>query len=396
MKFAILTGGGDVPPLNSVIFSARDKAVKSQHELIGFINGWQGVLEKRFIPLGDVKDFSHIGGTFLKSSRINLLSEENNINKTNSVLKDLRIDGLIVIGGDDSLSNSYYISEVPCVLISKTIDNDVGDISDFSDFSPTHVINYFTLGYPTAVNKIISYVSLEEGIRTTAFSHERIIILESMGMHTGWLALASGLGKPDFIIIPEFPLNYEEFCSKLIRKYNSQKHAIVVIAEGSKLKDKGHLGSDYEEIDDFGHPRFGGSSYVLRDMLKRDLQKYFNTRNINAVNPSYLYRSGKPNNLDFSIAQKIGEMAIDLLFKNLISEPVLLSTHLKDGSFNIRQIPLSQFPKTKEGRFPRRYVDSRFYDSESFQITSDCRKYLSPLVEGCNEKIDKRSYFGIY
>ena len=335
MKIGILTGGGDVPPLNAVIFSAKKEASKSNIELIGFIKGWQGVLENKTIQLENIKDFSNIGGTVLKSSRVNLLSEKEYLDCCNSNLKDLKLDGLIIIGGDDTLSNTYYISEVPCVLISKTIDNDVGSISSNGDFRSEDFRNYFTLGYPSAVNKIISYVSLEDGIRTTAYSHERIMILESMGMHAGWLALSSGLGKPDLIIIPEFPIDYEDLCSKLVKLYKSQRHAIVVVAEGAKFKDSGLINIGHNEFDDFGNPRFGGSSYILRDMLKKDLSKFFNTRNINAVNPSYLYRSGKPNNLDFSIAKQMGEMAIDLLSKNLVTEPVLLATRCKDDIIDV-------------------------------------------------------------
>jgi len=381
MKIGILTGGGDVPPLNAVIFSARKEVVKLNVELVGFIKGWQGLLEKKTIDLKNVKDFSNIGGTYLKSSRINLLSKKEYVDQINSNLKNLGIEGLIIIGGDDTLSNAYHISDIPCILISKTIDNDVGFISSEGDLHLENIKNYFTLGYPSAVNRIISYVSLEEGIRTTAFSHERIIILESMGMHAGWLALSSGLGDPDFIIIPEFPLDYEDFCDKLIKLYNCQKHAIVVIAEGTKFKDSGFININDTEIDDFGHPRFGGSSYFLRDILKKDLGKFFNTRNINAVNPSYLYRSGKPVRLDFSMGQKMGEEAIRLLTNNLVSEPVLLAARHNDGLFEIEKIPLKNFTQTKNGRFPKRYVDTKFYDENTYQITSLGKEYLKPLVD---------------
>ena len=390
MKIGILTGGGDVPPLNAVIFSARKEAIKSNVELVGFIKGWQGLLEKKTIDLKNVKDFSNIGGTYLKSSRINLLSQKGYVDQANSNLKNLGIDGLIIIGGDDTLSNAYYISEVPCVLISKTIDNDVGFISSESNFKIENIKNYFTLGYPSAVNRIISYVSLEEGIRTTAYSHERIIILESMGMHSGWLALSSGLGDPDFIIIPEFPLDYEDFCDKLIKLYNYQKHAVVVIAEGAKFKDSGFINITDTEVDDFGHPRFGGSSYFLRDVLKKDLSKFFNTRNINAVNPSYLYRSGKPVSLDFSMGQKMGKEAIRLLTKNLVSEPVLLAAKYNDGLFNIEKIPLKNFTQTENDRFPKRYVDTKFYDENTYQITSLGKEYLKPLVD--SKLVNKANY----
>ena len=333
MKLGILTGGGDVPPLNIVIDTLRKRIVKSGDELIGFVNGWEGVVKQNCITLNDYNNFSNIGGTFLKSSRINLLTEENGVETANSVLNKLGIDGLVVIGGDDTLSNAYYIKQCPCILISKTIDNDLGFIDQKNDFIPESVVNYFTLGYPTAADKIASFASLDEGLRTTAYSHERIIILESMGMHSGWLALASGYGDPDFIIIPEYPLDYDNFCEILTNLYLKQKHAIVVIAEGAKFNNGKYLKADYQESDHFDNPRFGGSSFALRDLLKKDLGKYFDTRNINAVNPSYLYRSGVPNDIDRNISIKIGELSYEMFKNNEVMDPIFISVTIVDNEF---------------------------------------------------------------
>ena len=398
MKIGILTGGGDVSPLNSVIISANKRASQSNIELIGFINGWQGVLENKTIHLLNWEKYSNIGGTILKSSRVNLLNESDGIVRTNENIKKLKIDALIVIGGDDTLRNVYFISEIPCILISKTIDNDVGLIIEKDkEFKVSDVKNYFTLGYPSALSKVVSYASLEEGVRTTAYSHERIIILETMGMHAGWLALSSGLVAPDFIILPEFPLDYDDFCNKLVQLYQSQKHAIIVIAEGARLKGANYISANEDEMDDFGNPRFGGSSYALRDMLKRDLKIYLNTRNINAVNPSYLYRSGMPNKLDFSIAQKAGYMAVDLLLKNHVSEHILLATKYDDDKMSIESVPLNKFNRTKNGRFPKRYVDKRFYDPNKYKITSSGEEYLNPIYNYSikDSRKDNMGYFDL-
>ena len=118
MKIAILTGGGDVSPLNALIFAAQKKAADLKHEFVGFTNGWQGVLEKSALSLENVDDFSDIGGTVLKSSRVNLLAKKNGINAAVDALKNLGIEGLIIVGGDDTLTNAYYITGIPCVLIS--------------------------------------------------------------------------------------------------------------------------------------------------------------------------------------------------------------------------------------------------------------------------------------
>ena len=382
MKIGILTGGGDVPPLNTVINTIRERAVATGNELIGFVNGWDGVLKKNYISLNKYENFSSIGGTFLKSSRVNLLSAENGVETANKVLAELGIDGLVVIGGDDTLSNAYYIDKCPCVLISKTIDNDLGYINEEEAvLNPEGIINYFTLGYPTAANKIASYASLDQGLRTTAYSHERIIILESMGMHSGWLALASGYGDPDFIIIPEFPLDYDAFCERLVSLYQKQKHAIVVIAEGAKLNNDKYIQADYEESDHFNNPRFGGSSFALRDMLKKDLKKYFDTRNVNAVNPSYLYRSGVPNSTDREIAEKIGHLTFEMLINGQVKDPVFVSVSLVGNKFIAHAMPLSFFQQTDQGRFPKRQISKGFYDEKNYRLTSNGYIYFKNIID---------------
>ena len=395
IRIGILTGGGDVSSLNSLIFSVRKMAVKHNVTLVGFINGWEGVLNKNYLILNNIEDHSFIGGTFLKTSRVNILHEENGIERANSILNDVCPNGLIIVGGDDTLSNSYYISDVPCVLISKTIDNDVGYIEKSNVFGENIVTNYFTLGYPTAVEKINSYVGLDDGIRTTAYSHERIMILESMGMDTGWLAISSTFGNPDFILIPEFPIDYNVLSNKIKNKYLSQHHVIIVISEGASFVGTGLLSANYDEQDAFGHPRFGGSSFILRDMLKKDLSKYFRTRNINVVNPSYLYRSGKPNLLDAQASIKLGKFAIPYLLQNL-NEPHFLSIDLSGENVTVKPIPLSKFPQTKSGRFPKRYVDSRFYDENKYNITADARQYLLPMIsQQHRNRISLKTYFNI-
>ena len=382
MKIGILTGGGDVPPLNIVINVVKETVVETGNELVGFVNGWQGVLSKNIISLNGYSNFSLIGGTILKSSRVNLLSEEYGVEKANIVLAELGIEGLIIIGGDDTLSNAYYINQCPCILISKTIDNDLGFINEEDPiFVPQNVINYFTLGFPTAADKIATFASLDAGLRTTAYSHERIVILESMGMHSGWLALASGLGDPDFIIVPEYPMDYMYFCEKLVELYEKQKHVIVVVAEGAKFSNNKYIKAEFGESDNFENPRFGGSSLVLRDMLKKDLKKYFDTRNINAVNPSYIYRSGKPNNIDHEASIKIGQLAIKMLLNREIEGATIITVAFENNDFIVKPVPLTFFAQTENGRFPKRQLNRRFYDEKEFRLTASGFMYLKHIID---------------
>jgi 6-phosphofructokinase 1 len=368
-RFGILTGGGDVPPLNAVIYSANKAANENNIELIGFKYGWQGLLKEDYVEISKLNINPYIGGTILKSSRVNLAKVADGAKNVISSLEKLNIDGLIVIGGDDTLSNAFYLTNLPIILISKTIDNDVGL------FTEEGIVNHFTLGYPTAAGKIASYVSLNEGLRTTAYSHERIIIVESMGMHAGWLAISSALGNPDFIIIPEFPLNYEQFKEKVKERYIRNKNVIVVIAEGSRWNNNRNISANESDKDSFGHPKFKGASEVLAKRLKEDLKPYFDTRNINSVNPSYLYRSGRPNELDFSTAIKLGREAIKYL-NNKPDHPVFLITEKRDEDFIIGSYSIA---KLNNIEYFHRYVNDEFYNSDILNATDSAREYLSTI-----------------
>jgi len=377
-RIGILTGGGDVQALNAVIASAQSAARVLNIELAGIIKGWKGALEGNYIDLSTHSLDQRIGGTLLKSSRMNIGKAENRAELVLDNFKKHNITGLILIGGEDTLSNAFLIQQFPQVLISKTIDNDVGQFDhENQEFRLENIMNYFTLGFPTAAEKITSFVSLKHGLRTTAYSHERIIILEAMGMHSGWLALSSGMGSPDFIIIPEFPLHYELFLDKVIKSYERQKHLIIVVAEGAKMENGSYIYAERDEIEAFDHPRFGGSAYALRDQLKKDLGKHFHLRNINAVNPSYLYRSGRPNELDQHWAQSLGERAVKLIADGM-SETTFLAIQKHKPGFRITEFPLSKFNSMDE---LHRFVDHRLYDPEEFQMTADGKKYLREIVE---------------
>ena len=369
-RIGILTGGGDVPPLNAVINSVVEQAKIKNIEITGFLNGWQGVLDGKFVNLMNSNLNPLIGGTVLRSSRVNLSMIENAKNKVEDILSKNNIDGLIVIGGEDTLSNAFIIKNIPQVLISKTIDNDVGI------FNNGNIVNYFTLGYPTAAEKISSFVSLSEGLRTTAYSHERIIIVESMGMHAGWLALSSSSGYPDFIIIPEFPLDYDLLIEKTADKYKEQRNIIIVIAEGARWKNGTHISASESDKDSFGHPKFKGAAEILAQKLKDDLKKDFDTRNVNTVNPSYLYRSGKPNILDTMGAEMLGCQAVNL-FKENIAEPVFLVLQSSSSKFRPEEYFLKNLHNIEDFH---RFVPQWLYNNDEFNITATGKKYLSKIL----------------
>ncbi len=369
-RIGILTGGGDVAPLNAVIHSAFEHGKPCGIEVVGIARGWLGLLERHAVDLRMLTLDPRIGGTVLRSSRINLAAVVDAHSKAEASLRAIKLDGLIIIGGDDTLSNAFHLKDIPQVLISKTIDNDVG-VNE-----PGRIVNYFTLGYPTAAEKISSFVSLKDGLRTTAYSHERILVVESMGMHAGWLALASAMGHPDFIIIPEFPLDYEMFKELVIERYRKERNVVIVVSEGASWKDKGYISADESDGDEFGHPKFKGAAEALTARLKADLKQYFDSRNVNAVNPSYLYRSGRPNELDYSSAVLLGKEAVKL-FMNGMSEPNFLTLRSTGHGFETECVPLKTLRGIQEFH---RFVDNRYYDAETFQVTPEGKDYLKRII----------------
>jgi 6-phosphofructokinase len=382
-RIGILTGGGDVPPLNSVIASAKKTSEQYGVELIGFIQGWLGVVENRYVELSKINVNPLIGGTILKSSRVKLEKIPGGIKQALENIEHLNLNALIVIGGEDTLSNSFALLDIPQVLISKTIDNDVGLIRSWKNGTDSiEIINYFTLGFPTAARRISSFVSLKEGLRTTAYSHERIIVVESMGMHAGWLALASSMGHPDFIVIPEFPLNYETLQNLVIERYKKEKNVIIVVAEGAKFDGGSYISADESEKDDFGHPRFKGSAETLARKLKEDLSEYFDTRNVNGMNPSYLYRSGRPADLDCEWAVKLGGEAVKLISQGL-KTPAFLTIEKKPEGFSIDLYPVSGL---KNIECFHRFVDERFYNFDDYSVTARGKRYLMEIIEEIPEE----------
>ena len=197
-----------------------------------------------------------------------------------------------------------------------------------------------------------------------------------MGMHAGWLALASGMGRPDFIVIPEFPVSYEKLLGKIFDRYEKQRHVIVVVAEGARWDGGSYVRAEKDELEDFDHPRFGGAAAAVVGRLKKDLKGRFDTRNINAVNPSYLYRSGAPNFVDKKAAEILGKKAVRLL-AGKIEEPVFLHLRKKARGLSADPTALGEFRSIED---LHRFVDRRFYDPETLSMTEVASGYLGDFV----------------
>jgi len=380
-RIGVLTGGGDTSALNATLKGIAIQAAQYGWELIGFIKGWAGLLKGgEYITLTPETIDEHRGGTLLKTSRKNLQADD--IKQALDKLQKLDVSGLIAIGGDDTLTAGVRLSKqcaqtCAVTFVTKTIDNDVGknappgDVVDY-----TKIINYFCPGFPTAASRLAQFTL---DLRTTAYSHERIMVLEAMGRDTGWLALAAAYGHPDFIIIPEVPLNYKNLKEKIAQRFQQQKQVIMVIAEATKYQDGVPIKNDQLYLDPHGNPKLGGCSEVVATRLKTDLSAELGTGNFNYVIPGYLQRCGSPIPLDRDCAIALGRKAAKALAAGKDAHVTCVTW--TGSEFEATTLPVPDvLAEDDEGKVRRRNVDSRFYDADTYNITPAGIEYLKPIL----------------
>jgi phosphofructokinase-like protein len=297
VRFGVLTGGGDCPGLNAVIRAVVRKGIDVHgHEIVGFRDGWRGPLEGDHEPLTieSTRGILPRGGTILGTSRTNPFKSEDGPDMIRETLSELGIDGLIAIGGEDTLgaANRLHAEQGLSVLgVPKTIDNDIG---------ATDV----TFGFDTALQVATEAI---DRLHTTAESHHRVMVVEVMGRHAGWIALYSGIaGGGDVILIPEQPFDIEEVCNLIGRRHSRGRvFSIVVAAEGA-MPQEGTMELAAGETDEFGHVRLGGIGHRLE--LEIEQRTGYETR---AVVLGHIQRGGTPTAYDRVLATRFGVAAID-------------------------------------------------------------------------------------
>jgi 6-phosphofructokinase 1 len=336
MRVALLTGGGDCPGLNAVIYAAVRKGINHYgDEFIGFLNGWRGVLDNNWIPLTleNTDGIQLKGGTILHSSRTNVKKVPGGIEKVQEVLKANKIDALIALGGDDTQSVTLFLSEngVPSVGVPKTIDNDI---------SGTDV----TFGFDTAVMIATEAVGR---IHTTADSHNRVIVVEVMGRDAGWIAYASGVaGGAHVILVPEQEIDIDRVCALLKYNYDHGKqYGVVVVAEGCHLPDVGQVISATTAVDSFGHAHLSGIGEKLAELIEQ--KSGYETR---SVNLGHTQRGGVPTATDRLLAQRYGLHAIDMVHDKKWGRIAVLR------GLDVIDIPI------KDAIATNRRLDQRFFD----------------------------------
>jgi 6-phosphofructokinase 1 len=296
MRVGVLTGGGDCPGLNAVIRAVVRKGVtRHDFEFVGYRDGWRGPLEGVTMPLG-IKECRGIlprGGTILGSSRTNPFKIEGGVERIQENLVKDGIDALVAIGGEDTLGVATKLADlgVKVVGVPKTIDNDLSGTD-------------FTFGFDTAVNVATEAI---DRLHTTAESHHRVLVVEVMGRHAGWIALHSGIaGGASAVLIPEQPFDIEAVCAHVEARFRSTFAPIIVVSEGAVPIEGGEMTLVSGEKDAFGHVRLGG----IGDRLASEIEARTG-KEARAVVLGHIQRGGTPTAFDRWLATRFGLQAID-------------------------------------------------------------------------------------
>ena len=336
----ILTGGGDCPGLNAVIRAVVRKGITAyRYRFRGILKGWKGMLECDWEPLG-LEEISGIlpkGGTILGTSRTNPFKEEDGGEIVVDNMRRMKLDALVAIGGEDTLgvANKLASMSVPIVGVPKTIDNDLSGTD-------------YTFGFDTAVNIVTEAI---DRIHTTAESHNRVMVIEVMGRHSGWIALHAGLaGGADMILIPEQKYTIQEIVSTIRKRHERGKDfSIVVVAEGAQLVSEEGEENKYVVskggLDEFGHVKLGGIGQLVAHAVEEGTS--YETR---VTVLGHLQRGGTPTAFDRVLGTRFGIAAIDLVHADDFGKMVSLQGN------EIVAIPLA------EAVNKLKLVDQELYD----------------------------------
>src|SRR5438874_2723692 len=296
MRIGLLTGGGDCPGLNAVIRAVARTALDRGDDVVGVLHGWRGMVEGHMRPLSaqDVTGLLPRGGTILRTSRTNPYETEGGVERVLAHLAHM--DALVAIGGEDTLgvaARLYAEHDAPIVGVPKTIDNDLAGTD-------------YTFGFDTAVTIATEAI---DRLHTTAESHNRVMVVEVMGRHAGWIAVMSGIaGGADVILIPEQPVDFDEVAETIRKRHARGKNfSIVVISEGCELPGV----QDSGELDQFGHVILGNRG--VGEVLGREIEGRtgFETR---VTVLGHVQRGGSPTSRDRVLATRFGLKAAELAF----------------------------------------------------------------------------------
>jgi ATP-dependent phosphofructokinase / diphosphate-dependent phosphofructokinase len=335
MRIGILTGGGDCPGLNAVIRAVVRRGTDRGHELVGIRDGWKGLTEGIFSELGrrEVSGILPRGGTILGTTRTNPYKVDGGVDAVLGHIREARLDALVAVGGEDTLGVAARLHAehgVPVVGVPKTIDNDLSGTD-------------YTFGFDTAVTIATEAI---DRLHTTAESHNRVMVVEVMGRHTGWIAVMSGIaGGADVILIPEQPITVEDACRELVKRHEGGKDfSIVVVSEGYELTyesgEQRLVAGEARATDQFGHVVLGG----VGDALAREIETRtgFETR---VTVLGHVQRGGSPTPRDRVLATRFGLKAADLVDEGRFGRMAALhgdhvvDVALEDATRELKTVP---------------------------------------------------------
>jgi phosphofructokinase-like protein len=334
MRAGILTGGGDCPGLNAVIRAVARRLHTNGWDVVGVREGWRGLVENKLEPLGprEVSGILPRGGTIIGTSRTNPFKLDGGVDAVVRNFTENSLDALVAIGGEDTLGVAARLhgeQDFRVVGVPKTIDNDLSGTD-------------YTFGFDTAV-----WVCTEaiDRLHTTAESHNRVMVVEVMGRHTGWIAVMSGIaGGADVILIPEHPITVEDACSEITRRHARGKDfSIVVVSEGYELKyasGEQRQVTQEDGLDAFGHVRLGG----VGDELAREIQERtgYETR---VTVLGHVQRGGSPTPRDRVLATRYGLKAADLVLSGswgrmaALQGDTVLDVSLEEATAELKTVP---------------------------------------------------------
>ncbi len=331
----MLTGGGDCPGLNAVIRAVCRRLWEHGHETVGVRNGWRGMIDGNLTPLGyeEISGILHIGGTIIGTSRTNPHKLEGGVDGVKKTFE--HIDALVAIGGEDTLgvaAKLYAEEGLPVVGVPKTIDNDLNGTD-------------YTFGFDTAVTVATEAI---DRVHSTAESHSRIIVVETMGRHAGWIALMSGIaGGADYILIPEQQVVYDDVAAAVERRRQRGKSfSVIVASEGCELPGI----SDEGEMDEFGHVRV--ENRAIGDTVAKEIESRTGMQ-ARATVLGYIQRGGSPTPRDRVLGLRFGLEAADLVLAGTWGQMAALhgddvvSVPLTEATAELKLVPDSWYEVAK-------------------------------------------------
>lgn len=340
MRVGVLTGGGDCPGLNAVIRAVVRKGVRTHgFEFVGYRDGWKGPLEGITMELGieQCRGILPRGGTILGSSRTNPFKIDGGVERITENLKNEGVDALVAIGGEDTLGVATKLSDlgVNVVGVPKTIDNDLSGTD-------------FTFGFDTAVNIATEAI---DRLHTTAESHHRVLVVEVMGRHAGWIALHSGIaGGASAVLIPEHPFDIDALCAYVEDRFKTRYSPIIVVSEGAVPAEGGDMTLVSGEKDAFGHVRLGG----IGDRLAHEIETRTG-KEARAVVLGHIQRGGTPTAFDRWLATRFGLQAIDAVAEGDYGKMMALR------GTNIIRVPLIEGTGELKLVSPEEYAEAEVF-----------------------------------